>query len=101
MQNKILLLLIFLCGIAKAQDNSSPIEFTYKIIGTDSLKAYVFFPKDITDNESKPSIAIFHGGGWAMGEPSWGFGYAKNTQNWEWFQFLLNIEFLMKRTLLR
>lgn len=77
MKNKILILLIFLCGIAKAQDNFSQKEFTYKIIGTDSLKAYVFYPKDIADNESRPSIAIFHGGGWAMGEASWGFGYAK------------------------
>jgi acetyl esterase len=77
MKNKILILLILLCGITKAQDNSSPIEFTYKIIGADSLKAYVFFPQDIAYNESRPSIAIFHGGGWAMGEASWGFGYAE------------------------
>lgn len=76
MKNKILILLILICGITKAQDNSSPIEFTYKIIGVDSLKAYVFFPQDIDENESRPSIAIFHGGGWAMGEPSWSFGYA-------------------------
>lgn len=68
---------MLLYGTAKAQDNSSPVEFVYKIVGTDSLKAYVFFPSDITANERQPSIAIFHGGGWAMGEPSWGFGYAK------------------------
>ena len=43
----------------------------------DSLKAYVFFPKDTMGTERLPSIAIFHGGGWAMGEPSWGFGYAE------------------------
>lgn len=77
MKNRILILLVLLCGIAKAQDNASPKEFTYKTIETDSLKAYVFFPQDIADNDSRPSIAIFHGGGWAMGEASWGFGYAK------------------------
>jgi len=77
LKNNILILLILLYGIARAQDNSAPKEFTYKTIGTDSLKAYVFFPQDIADNESRPSIAIFHGGGWAMGEASWGFGYAK------------------------
>jgi acetyl esterase/lipase len=76
MKDKILMLFIFLCGITEAQDHSGPIEFTYKIIGTDSLKAYVFFPQDIPENESRPAIAVFHGGGWAMGEPSWGFGYA-------------------------
>ncbi|MDR7127675.1 acetyl esterase/lipase [Algoriphagus sp. 4150] len=76
MKNKILILLILLYGTAKAQENSSPLEFIYKTIETDTLKAYVFLPKDISDKESRPSIAIFHGGGWAMGEPSWGFGYA-------------------------
>jgi len=78
MKNKILIIIIILiCGVAKAQDNFTPIEFTYKNIGIDSLKAYVFFPKDIADNDIRPTIAVFHGGGWAMGEPSWGFGYAK------------------------
>lgn len=77
MKNKILILLILIYGIVKAQDNSIPTEFTYKIIGIDSLKAYVFFPEDIADDESRPSIAIFHGGGWTMGEPSWGFWHAK------------------------
>jgi acetyl esterase/lipase len=77
MKNKLLILLILICGTTKAQDNFTPTEFTYKIIGTDSLKAYVFFPEDIADNESRPSITVFHGGGWAMGEPSWGFWHAK------------------------
>lgn len=77
MKNIILTLLILICGLAKAQDNSAPTEFTYKVIGTDSLKAYVFYPRDIIDDERRPSIAIFHGGGWAMGEPSWGFWHAK------------------------
>jgi acetyl esterase/lipase len=76
MKNEILILFILICGIAKAQDNFTPTEFTYKTIGTDSLKAYVFFPKDIADNDIRPTIAVFHGGGWAMGEPSWGFGHA-------------------------
>jgi len=47
MKNIILILLILICGIAKAQDNYTPTEFTYKTIGTDSLNAYVFFPEDI------------------------------------------------------
>jgi acetyl esterase/lipase len=76
MKIKILIILILICGIAKAQDNVTPTEFTYKIIGTDSLKAYVFFPKDVSDSDIRPTIAVFHGGGWAMGEPSWGFGHA-------------------------
>jgi acetyl esterase len=63
-----------------AQDNlviNEPVELTYKVVGSDSLKAYVFFPDDTSNKEEHPSIVIFHGGGWAMGEPSWGFRHAK------------------------
>jgi len=80
MKNKILILFILISGLATAQSNSiplEPIEFTYKSIGSDSLKAYVFYPQNITEKENLSSIVIFHGGGWAMGEPSWGFEYAR------------------------
>lgn len=80
MKNKILTLFILISGLTNAQDISSslePIEFTYKIIDSDSLKAYVFYPQNIAENENRPSIVIFHGGGWVAGEPSWGFGNAK------------------------
>lgn len=80
MKNKILILFILISGLIKAQDYSTPIEpieYTYKIIGSDSLKANVFYPLNISENENRPSIVIFHGGGWVMGEPSWGFGHAK------------------------
>jgi len=80
MKNIILIIFILISGLTKAQDNSisiEPIEFTYKIIDADSLKAYVFYPQDIAKGMNRPSLAIFHGGGWAMGEPSWGFGYAQ------------------------
>ncbi len=80
MKNKILILFILVSGITNAQNNSiliEPIEFTYKVIGADSLKAYVFYPQNIDKEVNRPSLAIFHGGGWAMGEPSWGFEYAK------------------------
>lgn len=84
MKNHILIIFVFICGFLKAQDNSisiQPIEYTYKIIGSDSLKAYVFYPNDKPNKEQYASIVIFHGGGWAMGEPSWGFGHAKKYAN--------------------
>lgn len=84
MKNKILILFILISGLIKAQDNSTPlepIEYTYKIIGSDSLKAYVFNPLIISENENLPSVVIFHGGGWVMGEPSWGFGHARKYAN--------------------
>ena len=80
MNIRLLILLILICGVTEAQDNPTrfePIEYTYKIIGIDSLKAYVFFPADRPDTDKYASIAIFHGGGWAMGDPSWGFGRAQ------------------------
>ena len=45
--------------------------------GTD-LKAYVFAPKDQARGSGRPSIVIFHGGGWAEGEPSWAFARARH-----------------------
>ena len=80
MKIKILFLLIILSVGLNAQENTNsiePLEFIYKIAGSDSLKAYVFFPIDNSANENHAAIAIFHGGGWSIGEPSWGFGYAQ------------------------
>jgi len=73
-------MLILACGFMSAQDNNAsiePFEYVYKSIDSDSLKAYVFYPSAKQKSESSPAIAIFHGGGWAMGEPSWGFGRAQ------------------------
>lgn len=80
MRYKFLFLSIILCTGLEAQDNTNsiePIEYIYKIVGTDSLKAYVFFPVNEPVIDEHASIAIFHGGGWSIGEPSWGFGYAQ------------------------
>ncbi len=80
MKYKILFLLIILYVGLKAQDITNsiqPVEFTYKIVGSDKLVAYVFFPFDYSANENHASIVIFHGGGWSMGEPSWGFVHAQ------------------------
>ena len=82
MKHVILILFILLSWLTVAQDKSSspdPIGYTYKIVDSDSLKAYVFYPPNIAENDRLPSMVIFHGGGWAMGEPSWGFGYAKKN----------------------
>ena len=67
---------LFLVFTIKAQKQNTPVEFIYKVTETDSLSAFVFYPDNILEKESIPAVAIFHGGGWAMGKPSWGFGYA-------------------------
>ncbi len=80
MRSIVLNFMILASGFINAQDNNAliePVEYVYKTIGSDSLKAYVFFPVDKQKGEKSQAIAIFHGGGWAMGEPSWGFGRAQ------------------------
>jgi acetyl esterase len=80
MKYRIFIISILFCAGLKAQDNTNPnkpSEFTYKIIGSDSLKAYVFYPVDKPTNRKHASIAILHGGGWVMGDPSWGFWHAE------------------------
>ena len=80
MNNSILLLTILLFGYVNAQDNSDKIdsaEYTYKVIDSDSLKAFVFFPVREKMNDACPSIVIFHGGGWSIGEPSWAFKHCE------------------------
>lgn len=80
MRSIFLSLLILTSVFINAQYNQAPIEpkvYVYKIVDSDSLKAFVFFPLDRLINKKYPSIAVFHGGGWAMGEASWGFGRAQ------------------------
>lgn len=54
-----------------------PIEFIYDSSKEYELKAYVFMPNGISQSTSYPAVAIFHGGGWSIGEPSWAFSVAK------------------------
>jgi acetyl esterase/lipase len=54
---------------------AEPEPFTYRQIGAQSLKAYVFLPK--TTGKARPAILLFHGGAWNLGEAAWMFGRAK------------------------
>jgi acetyl esterase len=54
---------------------AAPEAFTYRQIGTQSLKAYVFFPP--TKAKDRSAILLFHGGAWQLGDASWMFGRAK------------------------
>jgi len=71
------ILLSFFCLIALSaypQSESSPEEYTYD--EENNLKIYCIKPADFDPNKSYPAILIFHGGGWSIGEASWGFGSA-------------------------
>ena len=45
-------------------------EVVYKTIDGKTLKAYVFYTAETSQNSLYPAIALFHGGGWAYGTPS-------------------------------
>ena len=54
-----------------------PVEHVYARPDGTALKAYVFSP-DTPGAKARSAIVLFHGGGWAMGEPAWAFSRAKH-----------------------
>ena len=54
-------------------------EFIYD--NKNQLKIYSVRPLDYNSENKYPAIVIFHGGGWAMGNASWGFSSAKHYAN--------------------
>ena len=71
------LIYFFLLTQINAQEVSFN-EYIYAEKDSINLKAYVFALDERTTKENRPVIVIFHGGGWAIGEPSWAFGRAKH-----------------------
>lgn len=51
-------------------------EYTYN--EKEQLKVFCVKPTDYNPNKKYPAIVIFHGGGWSIGEASWGFSSAKH-----------------------
>ena len=45
----------------------------YKNVKGKELTAHIFFSKGINISERIPGYLFFHPGGWAMGEPEWGY----------------------------
>jgi acetyl esterase/lipase len=54
------------------------IVYIYTTVNGKPLKAYVFQPKSEHNTNRHPAIALFHGGGWDMGEPEWTFWLARH-----------------------
>lgn len=52
-----------------------PVQHVYAKHGDLELTAHVFTPHERA--KSRSAIVILHGGGWYMGEPSWGYGAAR------------------------
>jgi acetyl esterase/lipase len=55
----------------------APVEHVYAQPDGTSLKVYVFSP-DKQGGGKRSAIVLFHGGGWAMGEPEWAFARARH-----------------------
>jgi acetyl esterase len=62
----------------KRKDHSVKV---YKMIDGFTLEAHIFSPDNLSGNEKRPAIVLFHGGGWQGGNPSWMFGNARHFKN--------------------
>lgn len=45
----------------------------YKKVGNVELEAHIFYPEDFKPGDSRSGYLFFHGGGWAIGIPEWGY----------------------------
>lgn len=54
----------------------SPAEYVYKQVGDVALKACVF-ARPQAHAARRPAVAVFHGGGWSIGQIEWTFGDAR------------------------
>ncbi len=45
----------------------------YKRIGDIELEAHIFYPEDFKEGDQRPAYLFFHGGGWEIGTPEWGY----------------------------
>ncbi|MEM7084681.1 MAG: alpha/beta hydrolase [Bacteroidota bacterium] len=81
MKNFVLLSAFLLISVPMtlAQDDSGLLvikEYLYDL--ENELKIYGVLPSDHDPQKEYPAIVIFHGGGWAIGEASWGFNNARH-----------------------
>jgi acetyl esterase/lipase len=72
----LLALFLLLLGVdAFATDDPAalpePRAYTYRVVGDDSLEAFVRFPAARRDGTASNAILLFHGGGWVAGSPEW------------------------------
>ena len=56
---------------------SEPVPYVYAVRDTVELRAYVFSPAE-PSVAPRSAVVIFHGGGWHIGAPDWGFATARH-----------------------
>ncbi len=64
--------------ISAQEQTTTPVPKEYTYDEKHELKIFCFRPSTYSDTKEYPAIVIFHGGGWSMGEASWGFGSAQH-----------------------
>ncbi len=52
----------------------------YKKIDNTELEAHIFYPENHEKKDKAPVYVFFHGGGWAVGIPEWGYTNCKRYQ---------------------
>lgn len=68
--------------VARATDAAppEPVRHIYRVVGDDSLAAFVFAPP--AREVKVPGILLFHGGGWVAGSAEWVFPTAARFAQW-------------------
>ena len=69
------LTLLLATAAASMAAETAPEEYVYKQVGAVALKVAVFRPP-ATFTGPRPAVAVFHGGGWSLGDPKWNYGDA-------------------------
>ena len=73
----VLMLFLAISSMAQTETDTSKIEeFVYDT--EHDLKIYCVRPENYNPKQEYPAIVIFHGGGWSIGEASWGFSSAEH-----------------------
>ena len=62
----------------KLDEQKDHVVTTYKSVNGILLQLHMFYPGDLKKEERRPAIAIFHGGGWTIGNYSWAFNNARH-----------------------
>jgi acetyl esterase/lipase len=60
------------------QRAAGPVAHVFARTAGVELRAYVFSPGGLGTGPPRAGIVLFHGGGWAQGEPAWAFGRARH-----------------------
>jgi len=72
----IIVVLMMLPSLTTASEPVPSAQHVYAVRGDRELMLYAFSPEG--EAQPRPAILIFHGGGWSIGEASWGFAKAEH-----------------------